>query len=135
MQRAIALSSDHRSPACRLTFRSLPALLSLRSIRLVIALSAFAVVGSSCTAPQKSSKPAVTITDLEQAHGVKLVPSVRNVQQVRQGGLTSRGVVSLFEMDQSEISTFLSQLKIKSRNWPASPAPGNPCVNGQNVWP
>ena len=135
MQRAKALTWDHRNRVCRLTFRPIPALLRPRRTFLVFALIAFAVVASSCTSTPKTSTPSVLKADLESAHGVKLVPSARNFQQVRQGGLMNRGVVSLFEMDQAEISTFLSQLKIKSRNWPASPGPGNPCVNGQNVWP
>lgn len=45
------------------------------------------------------------------------------------------GVLSLFEVPGDELRQFISQLKIKSRNGPKNPRPGNPCQNGWNVWP
>ena len=49
--------------------------------------------------------------------------------------MVDRGIVSLFEIDRPEVQGFVNQLKIKSKSGPAIVGPGNPCINGYNVWP
>jgi len=72
---------------------------------------------------------------VESAHGLNLPESARKFQQRRTGGLLDHGILSVFEMNQSDLQQFVSQLKVKSRSSPVKPGPGNPCINGWNVWP
>jgi len=61
--------------------------------------------------------------------------SARNLQEIRTRGLLDRGILSLFEIKQTDVQVFVAQLKVNSRNVPAQTVPGDPCVNGWNVWP
>jgi hypothetical protein len=89
---------------------------------------------ASCTT-ESNVKPRVTRKeDLEEAHGLKLVPSACNFQQARATSRSNHDVVSLFEMDQSEIPVFLGQFTVKSRSWPANSGPADPCVNPEKLW-
>jgi hypothetical protein len=72
---------------------------------------------------------------VERAHGIRLPGDVYNCQNIRTGGLVDRGVLSLFELNQSEVGPFLAQLKIRSRQPPVRSGSGDPCINGWNVWP
>jgi hypothetical protein len=73
--------------------------------------------------------------DVESAHGLKLPASSRNFQHKRSGGMLDHGVLSLFEIDQGDVKGFESQLNVRSRDKPTLAGPGNPCINGWNVWP
>lgn len=77
----------------------------------------------------------VSRKSVEEAHGLNLPPSAQSCQQIRMGAFFDRGILSLFEVDRSEIQQFIAQLKIKSRNSPRNTGVGNPCINGWNVWP
>jgi hypothetical protein len=68
-------------------------------------------------------------------HGLKLVPSARNCQQVHVSSKMNRGSLTLFEIDHNELAQFISQLKVNSRNWPAAAGPNDPRGNGEVVWP
>jgi hypothetical protein len=92
-----------------------------------------ALLIASCS--DGSKPPLVSRQRVEHAHGLKLPPSARNFQQKRHGSFLDHGIVSLFEIDDSEVRPFIAQLKIKSRNQPAIPGVGDPCINGWNVWP
>jgi len=72
---------------------------------------------------------------VEDAHGLKLPQSARKCQQRHAGRFLDHGILSLFELDQNEVHEFVAQLKIKSRNLPTKTGPGDPCLNGWNVWP
>ena len=89
----------------------------------------------SCVRDHENYSPSISRSQVEDAHGIKLPPSARNFQQRQVGGFPDHGVLSLFEIDQNELQQFTAQLKIKSRNSPAKVGPGNPCLNGWNVWP
>ena len=41
----------------------------------------------------------------------------------------------MFEIDQADVQRFIDQLNISSRTLPATAGPGDPCINGWNVWP
>ena len=103
------------------------------------ALLGIALLNFSCAStPPTPTKPATTFVspaEVEKVHGLKLVPSARNCQQVHVSGQMNRGALTLFEMDHNELSQFISQLRVNSRNWPASSGPGDPCANGEAVWP
>jgi len=49
--------------------------------------------------------------------------------------LIDHGVLSLFEIDKRDLDPFLRQLKVNWRSTPAKTGPGDPCLNGWNVWP
>jgi len=72
---------------------------------------------------------------VEAAHGLKLPKSASNLQQRSFGALADRGIASFVEIDQGEIAEFTKQLKVRSRSKPVKPGPGDPCINGYNVWP
>ena len=86
--------------------------------------------GGSC-----SRDSLVTRDSVERAHGLKLPRSARDFQLRQWGGLLDKGILSVFEIDKNDVSIFTGQLAIKSRNFPAKRGPGDPTVNGWNVWP
>lgn len=96
---------------------------------LMIALAALAI--SACG----KSKTFVDRSNVEQAHGLKLPGSARNLQQKRSGGFMDRAILSMFEIDQTDVQKVIDQLKITSRGPPATVSKGDPCINGWNVWP
>jgi hypothetical protein len=114
------------SPVSQWTWRAL-----LGGALITVALGTL----SCATAPTTPTTIFVSTNDLEKAHGLKLVPSARNCQQVHVGSLTNRGSLSVFEMDQNELALFIRQLRVKSRSWPATSSPGDPRVSGEGVWP
>lgn len=73
----------------------------------------------------------------EREHGITLPSSSRNVQCRGDAwlGVMDRGASTMFEMHPEELESFLSRLRVKSRNGPAKAGPGDPCQNGYNVWP
>lgn len=77
----------------------------------------------------------VTKRSVEGAHGVELPHSAKNLQQQSWGLLMDRAKASIFEIDQADVQQFISQLRVRSRMGPAKTGPGNPCLNGSNVWP
>jgi len=79
----------------------------------------------------------VSKRSVEKAHGIKVPASGRNFQQQSCGWpmLLDRSIASVFELDKADLPAFISQLEIKSRNGPEKSGPGNPCINGRNVWP
>jgi hypothetical protein len=82
-----------------------------------------------------SCSPTVTKKVVEDAHGVTLPGSSRNFQQKKSGIFLDRGILSLFEMNTNDLQEFTSHLNIKARNLPVKNGPGDPGVNGWNVWP
>jgi len=72
--------------------------------------------------------------EVEQAHGIKLPDSSRNIQQLSSGALGDRGVLGVLEMNKEDIQEFLAQLQIRARSAPVSKGPADPTVNGWNVW-
>ena len=73
----------------------------------------------------------------EREHGITLPASAGNIQCRGDAsrGFLDRGASTLFEMKPRDLDSFLSQLTINTRNGPAVAGPGDPCVNGWNVWP
>lgn len=100
-----------------------------------VLLVGLTVGNKSCATRAVRTGHMVTAKDVQQAHGLKIPSSARNFQQVRVGGSWDHGVLSLFEVDQSGVEEFLSQLQVKSRSSPVKLGVGDPCVNGYNVWP
>ena len=103
-------------------------------------LIAIAFLNVSCASQSKppATTPATTFVspiEVEKVHGLKLVPSARNCQQVHVSNRMNRGALTLFELDHSELAQFISQLKVNSRNWPAMSGPSDPRGNGEAVWP
>jgi hypothetical protein len=86
--------------------------------------------GASCSQDTSVSKASV-----ERAHGLKLPANARDFQQRQSGNFLDKGIVSLFEIDKGLVPVFTQQLTIKSRNSPVRTGPGDPTVNGWNVWP
>jgi hypothetical protein len=86
--------------------------------------------GSSCSQDSFASKRTV-----ERAHGLKLPASARNFQLRQWGGFLDKGIVSLFQIGKQDVPIFTRQLTIKERKLPIKRGPGDPTVNGQNVWP
>jgi hypothetical protein len=79
---------------------------------------------------------------VEDAHGLKLPVSTRNIQQKRFGmfvlgenGIMDRGILSMFEMDSMDIAQFRAQLRIRSTSLPTKPGTADPCKSGWNIWP
>ena len=75
----------------------------------------------------------------ELEHGVLLPPSAANIQcrgdgWMRVTPISGGFVTTMFEMNPTEMSAFLAQHHIRSRNGPAI-LTGDPLVNGWNVWP
>ena len=100
------------------------------SIALVLCLVTFGgALLMSC------GRPSIDSQGIENAHGLKLVPSARSFQQLSKGSFIDDGVLSMFEIDSQELDEFIAQLEIQSRHVPTITGPGNPCVNGWNVWP
>ena len=73
----------------------------------------------------------------EHDHGIRLPKSARGIQCRGDAwrGFLDRGAVTLFEMSNEDLESFLSQVRIRSRNRPAKVGDGDPCVGGWNVWP
>ena len=73
----------------------------------------------------------------EHEHGIKLPVSAKKIQCRGNAwfGLFDRGATTIFEMNSEELDSFLKQITINSRNGPAKSGPGDPLVNGWNVWP
>ena len=73
----------------------------------------------------------------EREHGIGLPPSAAKIQCRGDASyaILDRGASTLFEMQARDLNAFLSQLTINSRSGPAKTGPGNPCINGRNVWP
>ena len=93
-----------------------------------VALSGLVLL-SACT------QHSIVAADVADAHGVNIVSSARDFQQVRSPGSVDYGVLSMFVIDQSELDEFVAQLDVDAETLPAKGGPGNPCVNGWNVWP
>lgn len=72
---------------------------------------------------------------VEKAHGIKLPASARNYQHISVGGYFDRGELSVFELDEKDVSALVSTLSIKTRSAPVQPGVGDPRRNGWNVWP
>jgi hypothetical protein len=100
---------------------------------ILFAATSCLLIANSCSKGSRSGFS--TRAAVEEAHGLKLPSSARKFQQRRAGGFLDHGILSLFELDKSEVQQFVAQLKIKSRASPTTAGPGNPCVNGWNVWP
>lgn len=73
----------------------------------------------------------------EGEHGIHLPPSAANIQCRGDAwvGFLDRGASTLFEMNSGDLDGFVSQLKINARRQPAVAGPGDPLMNGWNVWP
>jgi hypothetical protein len=93
------------------------------------------LLAGACSRDSAGGQRLVGKKAVENAHGVSLPGSVRNCQQKKHGGFLDHGIVTLFELDPSEVQQFVAQLRINSRHLPAKTGIGNPCVNGWNVWP
>ena len=101
----------------------------------VVLLAGLAAGITSCATRATREGRTVTGKDVQEAHGLIIPSSARNFQQVRTGGSMDHCILSLFEINSNDVQTFISQLKVRSRNSPAKPGVGDPCVNGWNVWP
>ncbi len=106
-----------------------------RSRRLCGLLTFAVLLATSCSPTSNVGGGLVSNSSVESAQGLKLPPSARNCQERRVGRFVDHGILSLFELDQTEVQKFVAQLKIKSRNPPAKTGTGDPCLNGWNVWP
>lgn len=73
----------------------------------------------------------------EAEHGFKLPPSAAKIQCRGDAWAIApdRGASTMFQMDSTDLPGFVSTLKVKSRNGPIRPDPGDPTINGYNVWP
>ena len=81
--------------------------------------------------------PADPLRRAEKEHGFSLPASSKNIQCRGDAwpGFLDRGASTLFEMDESELASFKSGLKITDHAFPAVAGPGDPLINGWNVWP
>lgn len=70
-------------------------------------------------------------------HGIHLPPSAERIQCRGDywKGFLDRGASAMFEMDSKDLATFLASLRVNSQTGPVSKVPGDPLINGYNVWP
>src|SRR2546422_3284921 len=75
-------------------------------------------------------------TRAEHEHRIRLPASAHNIQCTGDAsrGFLDRGAATMFEMSTNDLTSFVAQLRIKSRATPVQTA-GDPTVNGYNVWP
>lgn len=73
----------------------------------------------------------------ERLHGILLPPSASGIQCRGDAWhwAPDRGETTLFEMKSADLAGFVGRLKVSSRNTPARTGPGDPTLNGWNVWP
>jgi hypothetical protein len=98
-----------------------------------LALAAFLLIGFSLALLILHSRPTIDQT-IAKTHGIQIPSSATNFQHITAGVLFDKGAVSLFEMDKSETTNFLTQLTINARQKPITSI-GDPRINGWNVWP
>ena len=100
------------------------------NLRILCKAVVFSALVTSC-----SQNFQVDRSTVENAHGLKLPKSASNLQQRSFGALADRGIASFVEIDRPDVEEFVSQLKVRSKHKPAKPGPGDPRINGYNVWP
>ena len=73
----------------------------------------------------------------EQEHGIRLPPSAVHIQCRGDAWpwKPDRGASTMFEMLPGDLVSFVSGLPVRSHTAPAKPGPGDPLINGWNVWP
>jgi hypothetical protein len=103
------------------------AILFLVAIAIAVVLGVSAYEKGCCSSQSRA----------EREHGITLPSSTRDIQCRGDAwvGVMDRGASTMCQMASSDLPSFLSPLTITFRCGPTKSGPGDPCVNGWNVWP